>query len=187
MNGGTKIFAIILSGLLALAFAPQGDIYFTRDGHVSFYSKTDLEDIKADNNQAAVIFNKATGAVDVGILINAFQFKLAKMQEHFNETYMESTKYPKATFKGTLSNLAEIKFATPGVYPAKASGTLTMHGVSKPVTITEGTIEVKGNQLLMKGVFNVNPADYNIAIPAAVKDKIAKSIRIQVDCTLNPK
>lgn len=187
MNGGIKNIALILAGSLAMAFAPQGDIYFTRTGHVSFYSKTDLEDIKADNNQAAVIFNKTSGALEVGILINAFQFKLAKMQEHFNETYMESTKFPKATFKGTISNLADIKFATPGVYPVKASGTLTMHGVSKAVTVSEGSVEVKGNQLLMKGVFYVNPTDYNIAIPAAVKDKIAKSIKIQVDCTLNPK
>jgi hypothetical protein len=181
-----KTALLSVGAAMLLAMAPTGNLYFTRNGHVSFLSSTPLEDIKGDNNQVASVLDIGTGAVEFAIAINAFQFDKAKLQEHFNENYMESTKFPKATYKGTISNLAEIKFGTAGTYKAKVNGKMTMHGVTKDVA-TEGTIEVKGTQLIVKSNFNVNPEDYQIKIPDAVKDKISKSIKVSVDCVLNPK
>jgi len=181
-----KVAALSIGAAIFMALAPTGNLYFTRNGHVSFLSSTQLEDIKGDNNQVVSILDVSSGAIEFSILINAFQFDKAKLQEPFNENYMESTKFPKATFKGSFSNLAAIKFGTPGTYSAKVNGTMTIHGVSKAVS-ADGTIEVKGTQIIVKSTFNVDPADYQIKIPDAVKDKIAKSIKVSVDCTLNPK
>jgi hypothetical protein len=168
------------------AFAPSGGIYATRTGYVSFFSHTDIEDIKADNKQASVVLNTATGDLEFGLLINAFQFDKAKMQEHFNENYMESTKFPKSTYKGKITNLSAVIFSTPGIYQVNVSGKLTMHGVTKDKNVN-GTLEVKGTQIILKSLFDVAPEEYDIKIPAGVRDKIAKSIRVTVDCTLNPR
>lgn len=181
-----KVAALSIGAAMFMALAPTGNLYFTRNGHVSFLSSTPLEDIKGDNNQVVSILDVSSGAMEFSILINAFQFDKAKLQEHFNENYMESTKFPKATYKGTVSNLADIKFGTAGTYKTKVNGKMTIHGVTKDLA-TEGTIEVKGTQLLVKSNFTVNPEDYQVKIPDAVKDKIAKSIKVSVDCTLNPK
>lgn len=181
-----NIATLGIGAALLMALAPAGNIYFTRNGQVSFLSSTPLEDIKGDNNQVASVLNTTTGGIEFAIAINAFQFDKAKLQEHFNENYMESTKFPKASYKGTISNLSEIKFGTAGTYKAKVNGKMTMHGVTKDLA-AEGTIEVKGTQIIVKSNFNVNPEDYQIKIPDAVKEKIAKSIKVSVDCTLNPK
>jgi polyisoprenoid-binding protein YceI len=119
--------------------------------------------------------------------VKSFEFKVALMQEHFNENYMESDKLPKSSFKGKISNLDKIDFKKDGMYPAEVSGDLTIHGVTKPVA-TSGTIEVKGQTLTAKAKFTVSPKDYNIVIPSLVEDKIAKTIDINVDVpyTVNP-
>jgi hypothetical protein len=181
-----NLATLSIGAALLMALAPAGNIYFSRNGHVSFLSSTPLEDIKGDNNQVGTVLNTNTGGLDFTIAITAFQFDKAKLQEHFNENYMESTKFPKAIYKGTISNLSEIKFGTAGTYKAKVNGKMTMHGVTKDLA-ADGTIEVKGTQVIVKSTFNIDPADYQIKIPEAVKDKIAKSIKVSVDCVLNPK
>jgi len=107
------------------------------------------------------------------------------MQQHFNENYVESDKYPKAEFKGTVTNNADIKYANNGTYTAKVKGKLTIHGVTRDVE-TIGTIKVNGGKLDVSSTFNILVSDYNIKIPAVVKDKISNSIRINVDCKLEP-
>jgi len=180
------LFFVLAFSAVLQSFSPAAKIYFTRTGYVSFYSHTDIEDIKADNKQVSVVLDSATGNLDFGILINAFQFDKAKMQEHFNESYMESSKFPKSTFKGKITNLSTVKFNTPGVYQVNVSGKLTMHGVVRDKNVT-GTLEIKGTQAILKSQFDVAPEEYDIKIPAGVRDKIAKTIKVTVDCTLNPR
>jgi polyisoprenoid-binding protein YceI len=103
------------------------------------------------------------------------------MEEHFNENYMESDKFPKSTFKGSISNIKDVNFAKDGTYKVSTAGTLTMHGVSKQVTIP-ATITIKGGKISASSTFMVLLSDYNIAIPSVVKDKIAKDIKITVNC-----
>jgi polyisoprenoid-binding protein YceI len=147
-----------------------------------FYSYTPIEEIEAHNRQVVSILDAATGDLQFNLLVKSFEFKVALMQEHFNENYMESDKFPKSSFKGKITNLDKIDFKKDGIYPAEVSGDLTIHGVTKTVSAT-GTMEIKAKTINAKAEFTVSPKDYNIEIPALVENHIAKSIDINVDVT----
>ena len=159
--------------------------YLDKNCDVSFYSKTPLEDIEAKNSSAVSVMDIETGALEFSVLIKAFVFERALMQEHFNENYMESEKYPKATFKGKIKNIASVKLKENGSYPVNVEGTLTMHGVSKEIT-TSGTLKISDGNIEALSAFTVNPEDYKIAIPSLVKEKIAKEIQVKVDANMQP-
>jgi polyisoprenoid-binding protein YceI len=106
------------------------------------------------------------------------------MQEHFNENYMESDIFPKADFKGSITNIDKIDFKKDGSYPAIVSGDLTIHGVTKPVTTT-GTIITAGTTITATAKFIISPGDYDIKIPSVVENKIAKEIEVNVDVIYN--
>jgi hypothetical protein len=177
---------ILIAIVSTFAFTIQGqNLFFTRNGHVSFFSSTKMEDIKADNQKVTSIINTTTGEVEFSMLNNAFQFEKALMQEHFNENYMESSKYPKSTFKGKITNLDKINFTTDGVYPADVSGDITIHGVTRAIT-TSGTITVKSGKFSVHSEFDVAPEDFKIAIPNLVRDNIAKQIKVTVNNQYEP-
>ncbi|MCA1762742.1 MAG: YceI family protein [Flavobacteriales bacterium] len=159
--------------------------FFTRNGTITFFSSTPVEDIKAENYNATAVLDAATGAMEFSLLMKSFNFKKALMQEHFNENYVESDKFPKATFKGTIVNLDEIDFGKDGSYPATVKGDLTIHGETKPVETT-GTIDVKDGKVITASSFMVAPEDYKIEIPGVVRDKIAKKIEVSVNTELEP-
>ncbi len=175
----TFILAIIM--LLATQ-AIIAQKYISRNGHVRFFSHTPVEDIEAHNRQVVSVLNPADGTLQFTMLIKSFEFKIALMQEHFNENYMESDKFPKAGFKGKIENLSDIDFKKDGSYPAEVTGDMTIHGVTKPVA-TNGTITVSGNTVTAAAKFTVMPKDYDIDIPAVVENKIAKEIEVNVDVT----
>ena len=131
------------------------------------------DDVKATNNQAACVLDGATGEVVFQIAIKSFVFKKALMQEHFNENYMESHKYPKAVLKGKVMDFAKIDLTKDGKYNVEVVGEMEMHGVKKQVR-EKGMLEVKGGKITLHSDFKVTLADYNIAIPKIVEDKIAK-------------
>jgi polyisoprenoid-binding protein YceI len=112
--------------------------------------------------------------------MKSFKFDRALMEEHFNENYAESDKFPKASFKGKITNLAAVDFKKSGTYNVDVEGDMTIHGVTKPQT-AKGTIEVKGENLLAKAKFNISLKEYGIVIPDLVKDKILDSMEITVD------
>lgn len=179
-----KLIAMFVFAAGALVAQGQ-EMYFTKNGHVDFFSSTPIEDIKADNNKVTSVLNITTGDIDFSLLVMAFQFEKSLMQEHFNENYMESSKYPKATFKGKITNASAINFKADGTYPAEVSGKLTIHGVTNDVT-TKGTVTVKDGKIQATSSFNVKPEDYKIEIPALVKEKIAKEIKVNVENTYEP-
>lgn len=162
-----------------------GQKYFSKTGKISFYSEASLEKIEAHNTSASTVIDIATGAVEWAVLIQGFTFEKSLMQEHFNENYMESSKYPKAKFKGQVDNLSAVQFNRDGTYTANVSGQLEMHGVTKPVTIP-ATVTVKGGVISAKAKFNVTLADYNISIPKLVADNISKTVRIEVSADYQP-
>jgi len=169
--------------LVATCLSAGAQKYFTRTAHISFYSHTPIEDIKADNHSASMVFDVSTGQIEVSCAIKAFEFEKALMQEHFNENYMESTKYPNSTFKGKIEDIHSISFTKDGTYTATATGKLTMHGVENAVSIPV-TFIVKGDQITGTTAFIVNPNDYKITIPGAVKGKISESIEVNVKANL---
>lgn len=172
--------------LMLIAWAPAtAQKYFSRTGHISFFSHAPLEDIEAHNYQANTILDATTGEMVFSVLIKSFQFEKALMQEHFNEKYLESDKYPKASFKGKVTNMSEIDLEQAGSYPAQVAGTLTIHGETHEVEV-EGTLEVSGEGVKAKAEFPVTVADYNIKIPGVVRDNIAKVVAVKVDLTYSP-
>ena len=174
------IFAMMfISGSTIFA---QGK-YFTREGNIQFKSEAPMEKIEAKNNKVSSAIDTKSGKVEFAVLIKSFHFEKALMQEHFNENYMESDKFPKSTFAGNISNLKDINFTKDGTYKANVSGKLTIHGVTKDVATT-GMIKVKGGVVNVTNTFRVKLADYGIEIPSVVKDKIAKDVEIIINSDL---
>lgn len=172
---------MLLAAVLMTAMtAFSQDRIFTRHGEISFYSKAPLENIEAHNRAAVSVIDKTTGQIEFSVLMKGFEFAKALQQEHFNENYVESDKYPKATFKGKLADVGKVKFTTDGSYTVPVSGQLTIHGETKDVT-ANATITVKGGAVSGHTEFTISLDDYKISIPALVKDKIAKSVKIVVD------
>ena len=161
------------------------DRFYTKNGNITFYSKAPLEDIEANHKSAVCVLNTKTGSLQFSVLIKGFEFENEEMQEHFNEDYLESNKYPKAEFKGQILNNSTISYTKPNTYPVNIAGQLTIHGVTKEVQST-GTIKVQEDGLIAASSFVIQVADYNIKIPSLVKDKIAKTVKITVDTKLTP-
>lgn len=176
-------FASLCLGLATIASAQ--DKYFTKTGKITFVSKAPLEDIDAVNKTASAILDTKTGMIQFAVLMKGFEFERALMQEHFNENYVESNKYPKAEFKGLVQNNSAVIYAKDGTYTTKVKGQLTLHGVTKNVE-APATIKVENGKLLATSTFSVQLSDYKIAIPAAVKDKVSNSVKIAVDTKLEP-
>ncbi len=172
------LFALALSAAVANVFSQT---FITRSGYAGFFSKTPLEDIRAENNQVLAVIDVGKKNLAFTCLVRGFLFKKALMQEHFNENYIESEKYPKASFSGSYSG--NVNLAADGEYPVIVAGHLTLHGVTKTIEVP-ATLQVKNKALLGSATFQLLPGDFNINIPGLVKEKIAKQIdvRIQVEC-----
>jgi len=172
-----------LSWIVVLVFTvsswSMGQQYYSKTGKVSFISDAPLEEIEAHNNSGYVVFDSATGNIEWSVLIKGFQFVKALMQDHFNENYMESQKYPKGLFKGTIVNLKDINLQKDGDYTVNVKGLLTLHGVTKPVNPT-GHVNVKGGMIMATSNFTITVEDYNIDIPKVVKDNISKIVKVSV-------
>lgn len=171
--------------VLVCSVATAQEKYYTKTGKISFFSTATMENIEAHNKSVIVLLNTKTGDLQYSVLMKGFEFKKALMQEHFNKNYIESDKFPKAEFKGQVANNASVNYAANGTYNVSVKGKLTIHGVTKDVDVP-GTITVKDGKVLANAVFNVLVADYNITIPRMYRDNIAKSIKITVDCPLDP-
>jgi polyisoprenoid-binding protein YceI len=174
-----KINIIFLAFILA-STTVSGQKLVSENSHIWFFSHTPVEDIEAHNRQAVSVLDPSTGDLAFNLLVKSFEFKVALMQEHFNENYMESDKYPKSTFTGKITNNATINYKKDGIYQAEVKGDLTIHNVTKPVT-TKATIEVKGSQITAKAEFVVKPSDFEINIPSVVESKIAKELSVTVE------
>src|SRR5688572_24968778 len=109
------------------------DKYFTKSARINFYSSTPLEDFEAQNKSAVSVLDAKTGSVQFSALIKGFEFENEEMQEHFNDHYLESDKYPKSEFKGQILNNASVNYKKAGSYPVQVKGQLTLHGVTKEV------------------------------------------------------
>jgi polyisoprenoid-binding protein YceI len=179
-----KHLAILLL-LLASCYTANAQKYMAKNGYIGFYSHTAMEDIEADNNQVASVLDIATGDIVFQVLIKSFHFERALMEEHFNENYMESEKYPKSTFKGTITNLSSVNFSKNGTYEATVEGDLTIHNVTNKVII-KGTIEVVTGGINASSKFSVVPEDYKIEIPGVVREKIDKNLAVTVTMKYAP-
>lgn len=173
---------MIITALMLLGNALIAQKYFTKNGEIKFHSDAPMEKIEAVNTKASSVIDSESGAMQWSVLIKAFAFEKALMEEHFNENYMESSKYPKALFKGKIDNMSDIDFQKTGEYKATLSGTLEIHGVTKEVNTT-GLFKVTESGLVGTSNFSVLLADYGIEIPAVVADNISKTVDVMVNAT----
>jgi hypothetical protein len=180
----TKMFGLAFCLSFSMMAGAQNR-YFTKTGHIDFFSHTPIEDIKADNDQVTSFLDITTGEMVFSALIRSFQFAKPLMQEHFNENYLESEKFPKSSFDGKITDLQSIDFTKPGKYPVKVSGKLTIHGVTREI-VASGDLTVDRDKITGESVFSVNPEDYAIRIPSVVRQNIAESIRITVRMNYQP-
>jgi len=160
--------------------------FYTKNGSISFFSTTSVEDIKADNNQVTALVNTQTGELQFSLLTKGFHFKKALMEEHFNSDYMESDKFPKSTFKGVITDLSKVNFAKDGTYAVAASGDLTIHGVTRKTT-ANSSITIKDGKISGASKFKITIAEYGISVPKIYQDNIAKTVEITVACNFDQK
>ena len=174
----------LLAVLIIAANISYAQRYYSKTAHTRFFSHTSAEDIKADNYKCEIVLDKTTGAVQFSSLIKMFEFEKALMQEHFNENYLESDTYPKATFKGK-GDFSKVNFAADGTYSVNVAGQVNMHGVTKDVSAV-ANFKVSGGKIEGSTKFYINPKDYNVKIPDVVKGQISEKIEVTVKATLQP-
>jgi hypothetical protein len=168
-----------------LTYSHAQSKYMTKTGQVSFFSSTPIEDIEAKTQQVAAVLDFGTGQLAFSLPVKSFVFKRTLMQEHFNENYMESDKFPKATFAGRFVGFDAATLSTAGPHPVQVEGDLTLHGVTHRVQVP-ASVELKGGQVLASATFPVASADYNIEIPLLVRNSIAKTVTVRVALACAP-
>ena len=166
----------LVLALMVVNLSVFGQKLICKKGEVSFFSETPMENISAVNKNAVAVIDEATNGVAVKITVTDFSFPNKLMQEHFNENYMESEKYPTATFSGKINET--IDYSRAGSYNVSATGTMNMHGVKKPMTL-KGVLKITDSGALLDTNFDIKLADFKIDIPTIVIAKIAEVISVK--------
>lgn len=177
-----KILFLILFGFLADTRIVAQVRFYAETSDVKFFSDGIIEDISAENKNVTSIFDVRKNEIAFLIKVRDFEFEKKLMQVHFNEKFLESDKYPKATFVG---NLIGFDIQKGGIQKVKADGRLFIHGVTRDASMT-GTVEVKGRNVIMKSKFKVKLADYNITIPQVVWQNISEEVEVTVEFLYSP-
>ncbi len=175
---------------LLIVFTFLGNVIFaqkmiTRNGQIKFEASVpSFDPVAAVNNSVSAILDESNGDFAVLVLVKAFKFKVPLMEEHFNENYMESSQYPKATFKGRITNFDASKLNSSKKYDLE--GDLTIHGVTKKIK-TKINVDLKDQKLYLSGNLIVKNQDFNIKIPSVVKSKVSEDVEISLDLVLAEK
>lgn len=186
MNSQSKFYSLGVAALIFSSATSAQSLLSTKTGQISFFSETPIRNIEAVNNEVTSMINTETGEIGFVVPVKSFRFEKSLMEEHFNENYMETAKFPKATFQGKITNLKAIDFKKDGTYHATVDGKLTMHGVTKNI-LTIGKITVENGKLFTVASFVVQLEDYNVKRPSIVAAEIAESVEIKINCRYEPK
>lgn len=178
-----KTIIIVLGALFSLNINAQ--IYTAKTGgtSISFYSEAPMENIEAVNKGASIVLKTTTNDIQIGISIQNFKFKNGLMEEHFNENYMETGKYPKCFFRGKINET--IDYTKDGEYKVTITGKMEMHGVTRDVTL-EGTVTKTGSDIKLFSKFKIKVADYNIKVPSMYVKNIAETVDVTFSSVLEP-
>ena len=159
--------------------------YMTKSGSMSFEaSQPTFEPIEATHSAVSALLNADTGELAVLALVRGFRFPLALMEEHFNENYIESHKYPKTSFKGSITDFDQTTLSDQP-QTVKLTGELSMHGVTKPITVS-GTVTQTNELITLESSFYVKTSDFSIEIPSLVRKQIDENVQIEVSLNLQP-
>ena len=168
---------IFLTCGLAFNVNAQSNTFSSKNSQITFFSSTPLENIQAKTQKVAAAINLDNGEVIFKVKINTFEFAKKLMQEHFNENYMESDKYPSAEFKGVIQNIQQVKGN--GTYQVEVKGSLLIHGIKKDYT-TKATLVLNNSELSTLATFDVKLEDHQIKIPSVVGKNIAEVIQVKI-------
>ncbi|KRD58738.1 hypothetical protein ASE40_20725 [Flavobacterium sp. Root935] len=171
--------AILITMLYVYAIGLSQEKMISKTGKITFEASVpSFEEVKATNTNVTFVLNPATGEIASLALMKGFRFKVALMEEHFNENYIESDKYPKATFKGKIENF-DSNSLTSGPKDFTIKGTLQLHGKSREISTT-ARLSMSGSGISIVSNFTVNASDFNIEIPSLVKNKLSNKINILI-------
>jgi polyisoprenoid-binding protein YceI len=172
------VFICLLTFSASLAKAQQ--IFVCNQAAISFFSSAPVEDIKANTNKGFFAYNAQSKEVYFKVPVNTFQFRKSLMQRHFNDTYLETDKYPYAEFKGHI--IQDIDPAGKGAHQVDVQGNLTLHGVTKPYKVS-GTLTIDDRGVTATAAFVVQLVDHHIEIPKLLFKNIAESVEVKVNAT----
>jgi len=186
-NRETQLRIILLTIVMALCSCRVSaqSRFIDRGGYASFFSSAPMEDIKAESRQVVTIFDIKDGKIVASMLMRSFNFRKALMQEHFNENYIESHKYPKASFTGTVTNIDEVDLTQAGRYTLDVTGEITLHGVTKPLQLKAEVVVAEGS-LQARAVFPLSVKDFEIEVPRLVVDNIAEVVEVTIAFNYKP-
>jgi polyisoprenoid-binding protein YceI len=186
-NKASRISRTLVTGLFFIGALTsiKAQLYKNKPdgGIISFFSKAPLEDIEATNKKVTMVLKTTTNEVQFGATMLNFKFPKPLMEEHFNENYLESDKFPICTFKGKISET--IDYTKDGEHKVTVKGTMDLHGVTKEVEIP-GTLTIKGGLILLNAKFKIKVADYKIKVPSMYVQNIAEEVEVTVNGTLEP-
>lgn len=172
------IIVLLIFCLAFLVTAAGQEKYITKTGEITFEASVpSFEEVKAKNTNVSAVLDANTGKIAALALIKGFRFKVALMEEHFNENYIESSKYPKASFKGTIQDFDVSKASGKNEYLIK--GIFNLHGVDKTMDVP-AIITANGKVVMLTAHFVLKPEDFKIKIPSIVSNKIAENVNISV-------
>jgi hypothetical protein len=173
-----KEFMLLITLVCAISQGIAQNTLIDRNGTATFFSEAPIEDIDATNEEVLGAIDMDKGVLAVSMLIKDFHFDKSLMEEHFNENYMESDKFPKATFKGVIKDFETLDFTEEGSFEAEAEGTIEMHGVEQPLqSIVKFT--VLDAKLSAATTFELSVADFDIKIPRLVIKNIAEVVEVK--------
>ena len=175
-----KIILLIALALTTASFAQ--DKLITKTGKIYFeslYLKA-FQDVKAENTGVTSVLNTKTGEIAFLALIKGFRFEVALMEEHFNENYMESVKYPKSTFKGKIENF-DVKALTNADKDYKITGIIELHGKQKEITVNAKIKKNYTNGIEIRSNFFLATDDFSIPVPAIVKNKVSSKMSVKTE------
>lgn len=178
-----RMTCVAMLGTALLSGNARAQMFSTSGGNTKFSASTPLENIEAENKKSQVILNTANNEIAIRMNMRDFVFPNKLMQEHFNENYIESEKYPTATFSGKVDKAPD--YGKDGQYDVSATGKFTVHGVTKERTIN-GKMKIEGGKITISSDFEVPLTDHKIEVPKVVFVKIAQIIQVKAQYTLSP-
>jgi hypothetical protein len=174
----------VIIAVTLIAITCHAQKYAAEKSEITFFSDAPMEDIHATNKKSVALLDLSSGQLVFSVPVNAFRFEKGLMEEHFNEKYMESHKYPKSTFQGAIMNFNPGKT---GLQQVTAKGKLDLHGVTREIEVP-GTAEITSDkEILIKTSFNVKLKEYNVTIPQLLWQNIAEQVEVKLDFIFKPK
>lgn len=179
---------VVLVGFLFAALAGETlaqTKLIDRKGYASFFSSAPIEDISAETREVVSVIDVQTGEIVASMRMRSFHFRKSLMEEHFNENYVESHKFPKASFRGKVANIEDVDLSKDGTITLDISGDITIHGVTRPLSM-KAEANVRGGAIEAKAVFPLTVKDFDIEIPRLVIRNIAEVVEVTISFNYKP-